>query len=217
MERISRKVVCVRSFIGSSNCLDLNGLIHHFSYTACHWWECGKGSSDGERRTLSPLFLNQVHQRLQSVFVITWVVRNGGRESKFTSLPLLIELIAALGMVVHVMFLNHVWLILKEASLASCRPCVATNGRPHTSSSYSLSLFITTFGWTKRDSRLRGIDRQPICGDRGLLGEALDYRSSRAPKPSQLSNGAGGLQGVAYRIVVTQELGEATRFSFSIR
>ena len=70
------------SFIGTSNCLDLNGLIHHVlrAYASlfaaslpslcmclrvrcarvlCKLW-MGEGiASDGERRSLSPLFLNQ--------------------------------------------------------------------------------------------------------------------------------------------------------------
>ena len=122
------------SFIGTSNCLDLNGLIHHVlrAYASpfaaslpslcmclrvrcvrvlsasCGW---GKGSPQTGKEDLCHLcFSIKLRQRLQSVFVITFTAsaRKGVGCGGGPSLPLLSKLIATLGMVVHVMFLNHV-------------------------------------------------------------------------------------------------------------
>ena len=75
---------------------------------SCGW---GKGSPQTGKEDLCHLcFSIKLRQRLQSVFVITFTAsaRKGVGRGGGPSLPLLSKLIATLGMVVHVMFLNHV-------------------------------------------------------------------------------------------------------------
>lgn len=92
-----------------------------------------------------------MHQRLQSVVVIKFrklTPIQGEGPHTWASLPLLSKLIAALGMVVHVMCWNHEsialaaapasFLLLVLVALASCRPCEATMVGVLAGSSYSL-------------------------------------------------------------------------------
>jgi len=81
---------CVVS-CGWSNCLDLNGLIHH-AWQAAARGQRGRAEmrSDGERRSWSPMVLSSgLCQRLQSVLVITWA---RGPATQFRWRPDLAEL-----------------------------------------------------------------------------------------------------------------------------